>query len=160
MAVLSVDLPFDYPTPATNDGSKCSRHHWNLPPYLDEADRRGAVCTNCKALRDEVRSRRGRRANTRGRRIQHELNARVGLTNIVGNAQNHDGGRYDEMFASEAKSGAAFPERLWRWLKGVPTTGSQTAILLVADAPGPGHKRRAVVVLDIEDWIALHGPTR
>jgi hypothetical protein len=36
-------------------------------------------------------------------------------------------------------------------------TADQTPILVVADAPGPGHKRRAMVILELSDWRALHG---
>jgi hypothetical protein len=64
-----------------------------------------------------------------------------------------------EMFAVQVKSGGAFSERYWSWLKAVPVNAGQTPLLVVTDAPGPGHARRAVVVLDITEWVALHGPT-
>jgi hypothetical protein len=53
-------------------------------------------------------------------------------------------------------STAAFSERLWSWLKAVPVNAGQTALLVVTDAPGPGHRRRAMVILDIGDWEQLH----
>ncbi len=62
------------------------------------------------------------------------------------------------MFAGQVKSGAVFSEKLWRWLKAVPVKADQTAILVITDAPGPGHRRRAVVVVDLADWVSLHGP--
>jgi hypothetical protein len=61
------------------------------------------------------------------------------------------------MFAAQVKSGGSFSERYWAWLKAVPVTADQTPILVVADAPGPGHKRRAMVILELSDWRALHG---
>ena len=61
------------------------------------------------------------------------------------------------MFAYESKSGGSFHERLWRWLKGIPTTGGRTPVLIVTDAPGPGHRARSVVIVDFDDWKDLHG---
>jgi hypothetical protein len=31
--------------------------------------------------------------------------------------------------------------------------------LVVTDAPGPGHRRRAMVILDLDDWADLHAGT-
>ena len=62
-----------------------------------------------------------------------------------------------DLFAAQVKSGGAYPERLHGWLKAVPVDAGQVALLVVTDAPGPGHRRRALVVLDLADWIALHG---
>jgi hypothetical protein len=38
----------------------------------------------------------------------------------------------------------------------VPVNAGQTPLLVVTDAPGPGHRRRAMVILDIDDWADLH----
>ena len=61
------------------------------------------------------------------------------------------------MFKGESKSGLSFPERPWRWLKAIPATGGEIAILVMVDTPGPGKKRRALVILDLDDWRELHG---
>ncbi len=56
-----------------------------------------------------------------------------------------------------AKCGRAFSERYWRWLSAIPRTGDRIPVLVVGDAPGPGHRRRAFVVIELGDWRDLHG---
>jgi len=102
----------------------------------------------------EARQRRGRNNRKRGQRIQRERNQGLGIRNLVGNNPNLDG--IAALFASESKSGTTFSERYWRWLKGIPHTSQQVPILIVTDAPGPGHKARSIVVLDWDDWRDLH----
>jgi hypothetical protein len=104
-------------------------------------------------VEDPEASRRGRNNRKRGLRKQRERLTALGIENLPGNGP-FDG--RSEMFRAESKSGGAFPERLWKWLKGVPVT-TETAILIVTDAPGPGHRARSVVVLDYDDWRDLHG---
>ena len=104
----------------------------------------------------EARQRRGRLNRTRGQRIQRERNQALGIRNLAGNNPSLDG--VSAMFATESKSGGAFPERLWRWLKGVKLiTADQVAILIVTDTPGSARKARSIVVLDYADWKELHG---
>ena len=152
---MTDELPFDYPSPANPGAPKprtCKRHVW-VQGYHDDVPR----CQRCNRWQDATASRRGRNNRARGNAIEREIGKRLGLRRV-----GQYGGPDDlagEMFAAQVKSGAAFPERLWGWLKAVPVNGAQTALLVVTDAPGPGHARRAVVVLDIGDWIALHGPT-
>ncbi len=146
------DLPWLAPEPdptrPERRGRRCSRHDWTGEP---------PTCRRCGHPADPARLRRGRRNRARGNEIEREIGRRLGLRRV-----GQWGGPDDlagELFAAQVKSGGAFPERLWGWLKAVPVTAGQTALLVVTDAPGPGHRRRAVVVLDIADWIALHGPT-
>ena len=65
-----------------------------------------------------------------------------------------------EWLVVQVKSGGAFPERIWKWLQALPANADQTRAVVVTDAPGPGHKRRALVVVDLDDWQDLHGVTR
>lgn len=105
--------------------------------------------------KDPAAVRRGRNNRTRGNAIEREVGKRLGLRRV-----GQYGGPDDltnDLFAAQVKSGGAFSERYWSWLKAVPVNAGQTPLLVVTDAPGPGHKRRAVVVLDLEDWRALHG---
>jgi len=104
----------------------------------------------------EARQRRGRNNRKRGQRIQRERIEGLGDRNLAGNNPNLDG--IGELFAYEHKSGGAFPQRFWRWLKDIPHTSAQVPVLIVTDAPGPGHKARSVVVVDWDDWLDLHGP--
>jgi len=39
----------------------------------------------------------------------------------------------------------------------VPRIGGRIPILIVGDAPGPGFRRRAVVLMDLADFRDLHG---
>lgn len=116
----------------------------------------GIACGRCGKELDESRIRRGRTSRNRGNSIEREIGHRLGLNRVgqFGGPDDLSG----ELFRVQVKSGGAFPERLWAWLRGVPATAQQTRLLVVTDAPGPGKRRRAVVVLDIDDWIALHGP--
>lgn len=134
-------------------------HWWGIGD-LGTTDTEVQVCIQpgCGITRAdyEARQRRGRLNRTRGNRIQRERNQALGIRNLAGNNPSLDG--VSAMFASESKSGGAFPERLWRWLKGVKLiTADQVAILIVTDAPGSARKARSIVVVDYEDWKELHG---
>lgn len=126
---------------------------------LDYGDPLAEWCPECGRLKADIlaASRRARNNRSRGLAIQREANRKLGVSNIAGNAVNHDGGRHDEPFATESKSGASFSERYWRWLRAIPAAADQTAVLLVSDTPGPGRKRRTLVVLELGDFIDLHG---
>ena len=109
----------------------------------------------CGAIQDPAASRRGRLNSSRGNAIEREVGKALGLRRV-----GQYGGPEDlsnELFAAQVKSGGAFSERYWQWLKAVPVTAAQTPLLVVTDAPGPGHKRRAIVVIDLDDWKELHG---
>lgn len=149
-------LPFATPgveeRPALAGPRKCRRHEWVWAGDLPE---HGERCRFCYRLRDAVASRRGRNNRNRGNAIEREIAAKLGLRR-VGQYGGADDVRGD-LFAAQVKSGGRFPELFWRWLKAVPTDAGQTPLLVVTDAPGPGHKRRALVIVDLTDWAALHG---
>jgi len=161
---MTDDLPFDYPS-AANPGAApakvCRRHAWLAGTvftttdgvYLDVL----AKCLRCGKVRDDVLVRRGRTNRSRGNSIERDIGKQLGLRRVgqFGGPDDLSG----EMFAAQVKSGGAFSERWWSWLRAVPVNAGQTPLLVVTDAPGPGHRRRAVVVIEIGDWIALHGPT-
>jgi hypothetical protein len=42
-------------------------------------------------------------------------------------------------------------------MNAIPRTGGRIPVLIVGDAPGPGHRRRAFVVLELGDFRDLHG---
>ena len=152
---MTDDLPFDYPSAPTVNVTtrRCRRHDWTLQ-WLDHEH--VWACTRCDRRRDELVTRRGKNNRARGNAIEREIGHRLGLRRV-----GMYGGPDDlssEMFAVQVKSGGSFSERYWAWLKALPTNAGQTPLLVVTDAPGPGRRRRAVVVLDIEDWIAQHGP--
>jgi hypothetical protein len=104
---------------------------------------------------DPTASRRGRTNRSRGNSIEREVGKKLGLRRVgqYGGPDDLSG----QLFAAQVKSGGSFSERFWSWLKAVPATADQTRLLIVTDAPGPGRKRRAVVILDLDDWRDLHG---
>lgn len=107
---------------------------------------------------DPVRADRGRRAAKRGKAIQRQRIVGLGGRNLAGNNPNLDG--IGELFRYESKSGQSFPERPWRWLKGIACPAGQVGVLIITDAPGPGHRARSLVIVDYDDWRDLHGETR
>jgi hypothetical protein len=164
------ELPFSQPeADATRPERppRRHRHQWvpgwqkSEPSYRwteerqwpDDVPRFG--CRRCGLVRDDVRSRLGRTNRSRGNAIEREVGKLLGLRRVgqYGGPDDLSG----DLFAVQVKSGGSFPERLWTWLRAVPTNAGQTPLLVVTDAPGPGHRRRAVVVVALEDWIALHG---
>jgi hypothetical protein len=157
-------MPFEGPlVAATYTGAKpkCRRHEWWMPPLIgpDAAKwnfgANGPVCRRCGALRDEAAARRGKNNRQRGNSIERELGKKLGMART-----GQFGGKDDlsnALFKAQVKSGGYFSERQWAWLKSVPVQAGQTALLVIADTPGPGKKRRAMVILDLDDWRELHG---
>ena len=140
---------------------KPHRHHWvtwttstnDAEPIIVQQ----IECSRCGKVKDEAASRRARNNRKRGLRIQRDRVTTLGGRNLAGNSPNLDG--VGALFRYEHKSGAAFPERAWRWLKGIPLLAGQVGVLIVTDTPGAGHRARSVVVVDYDDWKALHQET-
>ena len=135
---------------------KCRRHG----PYkerldLGHLDDPAFECLRCGNVTYQARMKMGRRNRQRGNSIEREIGKKLGMKRV-----GQYGGKDDlanPLFAAQVKSGGAFSERQWTWLKGVPVIAGQTQLLVVADTPGPGKRRRALVILDLEDWRDLHG---
>lgn len=168
------DLPFSQGEPAPANPAapgprKCWRHRWRAieamtPTQFMEAQeaKQGGLssgdefCLSCWKERDFVASSRGRRNKNRGNRIQRQRIEGLGGRNLAGNNPNLDG--LGLMFAYESKSGGAFSERVWRWLVGIPKRGNESGVLIVTEAPGRGGgKARSYVVVEYDEWRALHG---
>ena len=130
---------------------RCRRHLWTVG--MDGV----AYCFRCTKTRDDETSRRGKNNRNRGNAIEREVAKRLGLKR-VGQYGGADDAKSDWLVV-QVKSGSAFSERIWGWLKAIPVDATQLAAVVLTDAPGPGHRRRAVVVIDMEDWIAMHGPS-
>lgn len=115
----------------------------------------GYMCGKCGAYVPQSRSLRGKRANKAGRRQSWETAKDMGGTN-----HEVEGVKYDvltEMYAVQSKRGTAFPERLWKWLQEIPRHEGRIPVLVIRDAPGPGIKRRGVVIQSYEDFIDTTG---
>jgi len=70
------------------------------------------------------------------------------------------GGKQDvanDWIAVQCKVGKSYPERLDGWLRSVPVKSDQIAALVVGDSPGAGARRRTMIVLDLDDFIAWFG---
>jgi hypothetical protein len=154
------NLPFHdgHESPPTPNGAKgkprCRRHDWET--VQGEEGQLIEWCARCRHERDFTSTRRGRTNRSRGNAIERDVARHLGLRRV-----GQFGGKEDvsgDLWAAQVKSGGSFSERYWGWLKSVPVNASQVQLLVVTDAPGPGHKRRAIVVLDLDDWADLHGP--
>lgn len=140
-------LPVTPPNPAAPAPRRCSRHLWDA-----------GVCARCDHTKDDAKSRRGKNNRTRGNAIEREVGKALGLKRVGQFGGATDLGEAADPFAVQVKSGGMFSERYWNELRRLPVAAGQTALLVVTDAPGPGHKRRSMVVLELADWIDLHGP--
>ena len=104
---------------------------------------------------DPARSRRGRSNRRRGNDFERSLAAE-----LAGRRIGQYGGPSDvltPLFAVQCKVGGSFSERYWRWLSAIPRSGGRIPVLIVGDAPGPGYRRRALVIMELGDWRDLHG---
>jgi hypothetical protein len=104
---------------------------------------------------DPVRSRRGRANRRRGNDFERSLAAELGGRRI---------GQYGDpadvltpLFVVQAKVRKAFPYWMTRELDRLPRADGRIPLLVVSDSPGPGRRRRSVVVVDLRDWVDLHG---
>lgn len=147
---LEWSVPVDDPTRPERTPRGCRRHEWM-------ANGGPTFCRRCNKPKDDLAARRGKNNRARGNAIEREVGKSLGLRRVGQFGGPTDLGETGDMFAVQVKSGGSFSERFWQWLKAVPVAADQTAILVVTDAPGPGHKRRAVVVVDLTDWVLLHG---
>ena len=153
------DLPIhspDEPAPVGNGavGRKCRRHDWERRWYGD-GTKAASFCLRCDAVRDDIRSRRGKSARSRGLSIQREVNRKAGIENIPGNGPK-DGA--SPRFVSSVKSGPAwYSMRVERELDALPVDADQTAVFIAASTPGPGHTRRSYVQMSMGDLARLAG---
>jgi hypothetical protein len=114
-------------------------------------------CARCHRVIPAALSKRGRNARIRGNARELEIAKELG-----GVKTGHHGGPDDVrvgMFTAQSKvrSGSAFPGWQWDELAKLPRTGGRTPVLFVTDAPGPGIRRRALAIVTLDDWRALHG---
>lgn len=143
----------DWPPTPVDDMALERKPRRCLHPKWKRAD---GVCGSCGKTLDPTVARRGRLNRSRGNAIEREVAAKLGLRR-VGQYGGPDDVRGDYLVV-QVKSGAGFPERTWRWLTAMTADANQTRAVVLTDAPGPGTRRRALICLDLEDWISLHGP--
>ena len=101
------------------------------------------------------KSRRGRTARQRGNAFEREVAKRLGASRV-----GQYGGKTDvqaDWIAVQCKVGKSYPERLDGWLRSISVKGDQLPALVLGDSPGPGGRRRTMIVLDFEDFVAWFG---
>ncbi len=105
------------------------------------------------------KAKRGKRARNKGHAFERECAARLGGVRV-----GQYGGKVDiqtDWLVAQLKCGnGTYSERYDGWLRSVKGNANQIAALIVGDAPGPGTKRRTMIVLDFEDFVELLGPPR
>ena len=129
--------------------------HRHRRPALIGAD--GVIRYTCGHEVDPAKAKRGRTNRSRGNRIELEVARQLGLRKVGMYGGPEDAGDRDSPFLVQVKSRKAWPSWMDDELAKLPVTAQQTPLLVVAEAGTPGRKRRALVVLRIEDWVALHG---
>jgi hypothetical protein len=104
----------------------------------------------------QIKSTRGRRARNRGNAFEREVAARLG-----GDAKRVGmfGSKTDvesPWLAAQTKVGGSYPERIDGWLRSINAKGDQLRAVILGDSPGPGARRRTLIVLDFEDFCAWY----
>jgi hypothetical protein len=101
------------------------------------------------------RASRGKRARQRGNAFEREVASKLNgkRTGMFGGKNDVEAGH----FVIQCKVGLSYPERLDKWLRELAPKADQLGILVVGDSPGAGVKRRALVVIDFDDFIAWYG---
>lgn len=101
------------------------------------------------------RSSRGKRARQRGNSFEREVAARLN-----GTRTGMYGGKNDveaRHFVIQCKVGLSYPERLDKWLRELNPKADQLAVLVVGDSPGAGTRRRALAIIDFDDFVQHYG---
>jgi len=150
-------IPFGEASPeAAISTAKPRRHRHNYEVTASTAG--GAMAgyvwsCKCGAIQDPAASRRGKSARNRGNAFEREVAAKLG-----GQRRGQYGGLDDvaaEWIVVQCKVGGAFPERIWRWLP--PGNAGQLRAVVIGDAPGSSGKRRSLICLDLDDFVAWYG---
>lgn len=106
-------------------------------------------------MTDPARSRRGKTARARGNAYELEVAHILG-----GRRVGQYGDKVDVVvpgwISVQCKNGASYPERLDGWLRAVPHDGRTLRAVALGDAPGPGRKRRSLIVLDLEEFASWY----
>ena len=101
------------------------------------------------------RASRGKRARQRGNAFEREVASRLNgkRTGMYGGKDDVQAGA----FVIQCKVGLSYPERLDKWLRELNPKADQLGVLVVGDSPGAGKRRRALAIIDFEDFVAWFG---
>jgi hypothetical protein len=107
-------------------------------------------------IEQQNKAKRGKRARNKGNSFEREVAEKIGCVRV-----GQYGGKTDvqsDWIAIQCKVGnGSYSERYDGWLRSVNGNATQISALVVGDAPGPGTKRRTMIILDFEDFIELMG---
>jgi hypothetical protein len=102
------------------------------------------------------KSKRGKRARNKGNAFEREVAEKLGGVRV-----GQYGGKTDvqsDWIVAQCKVGnGSYSERYDGWLRSVKGNANQIAALVVGDAPGPGTRRRTMIVMDFETFVDLMG---
>jgi len=149
---MSRDLQWASVTP------KRHNHVWiDLPAGIAAVLPPGCVGCGLSKEEYEARQSRGRRNVKRGKHYEHGWAERLGMRQTGG--LNKEDDALNELFVGQAKSMASTRFPGWmaneldklraRWADRIPILG-------ILEAAGQGKKGRRLIVVDEQDWIALH----
>jgi hypothetical protein len=105
------------------------------------------------------RSRRGKRANNRGKDFERTVADRLNGKRI-----GQFGSKVDVSVAAtemmqglaiQCKVGQSFPLRLQALLESIPTRGDEIAVVVCGDSPGAGVRRKAMAIMSLDDLATL-----
>ena len=101
------------------------------------------------------RSSRGKRARQRGNSFEREVAARLNgkRTGMYGGKNDVEAG----YFVIQCKVGLSYPERLDKWLRDLNPKADQLAMLMVNDSPKASKRRRALAIIDFDDFVQWYG---
>jgi hypothetical protein len=102
-----------------------------------------------------ARASRGKRARQRGNAFEREVASRLNgkRTGMYGGKDDVQAGA----FVIQCKVGLSYPERLDKWLRELNPKADQLGVLVVGDSPGAGKRRRALAIIDFEDFVQWFG---
>lgn len=100
---------------------------------------------------------RGKNNRKRGNAIELWACKKLGISRTGMFGGKADGGKYDERFVIQVKSGGAFSERTWSLLESLKPLAHQTRGVVYASADGAGSKRRSYICIELDDFVKLVG---
>lgn len=139
---------------------KCRRHQWAWFAPASALDGPGAMqCRRCSTPRDEARARRGKTSRNRGNAFEREVAAKLGGRRVgqYGDQVDVDVPGYLRV---QTKNGGTYPRTIDRWLRAIPVEAGLLRAVVLGDAPGPGNRRRSLIVFDLDEYAMWHGRSK
>ena len=125
------------------------------PKWKRELTLAGTVCGSCQKVLDPAVARRGRTSRNRGNAYEREVAAKLGGKR-VGQYGDSTDVEVPGWLRVQCKNGAAYPARIDGWLRAIPARADILRAVVIGDAPGPGGKRRSLIVLDLDEFASWY----